>query len=145
VGGAVVAMMAGMGSVMTSARLDAAEKQKLVTQIWRRVPVWVRKRFWRGTNYGVHEPSHGLTATLVTEASTEVIKACNAVMAADAEVFDPHEIAAKLPALMKIKRDLEYRLPENGNPLANIVLGREQCVELLTYIAALERAPQGAR
>jgi hypothetical protein len=81
-----------------------------------------------------------VTATLVTEAATEVIKACNAAIAVDAEVFDLHDIVVKLPALLKIKRDLEYRLPGNGNPLANIVLSREQCVELLTYVAALEQA-----
>jgi hypothetical protein len=119
------------GIEVMGARLDATEKQKLITNIWRRVPVRVRKSFWRGTNYGAHEPSHGLTATLVIEAATEVIKACNGAMAADAEVFDLHEIAAKLPALLKIKRDLEYRTPEGGRPLANIVLSREQGVELL--------------
>jgi hypothetical protein len=119
--------------------LSADEKQKLITQIWRRIPVRVRKRFWRETNYGVCEPSHGLTATIVTEATAEVVKACDAVMAADAEVFDLHEIAATLPVLLKIKRDLEYRLPENGRPLASIVLSREQCTELLAYIAALEQ------
>ena len=124
----------------TGAKLDADEKQKLITTIWRKIPVRVRKQFWRTTGYGVDEPSHTVTATLVTEASTEVIKACNAVMAADAEVFDLHEIAAKLPALMKIKRDLEYRMPEGGRPLANIVLSREQGIELLSYVAALERA-----
>jgi hypothetical protein len=37
---------------------------------------------------------------------------------------------------VKIKRDLEYRTPEGGRPLANIVLTREQCVELLTFIGA---------
>jgi hypothetical protein len=119
-------------------KLDATEKQKLITQVWRRVPVRVRKSFWRGTNYGANEPSHGLTATLLIEAASEVIKACNAAMAADAEVFDLHEIAAALPALLKIKRDLEYRLPGNGQPLVNIVLSREQCIELLTHVATLE-------
>jgi hypothetical protein len=127
---------------MMGARLNADEKQKLITQIWRRVPVRVRKHFWRTTNYAASEPSHGVTATLVTEAATEVIKACNAVMTADAEVFDLHEIAAKLPALLKIKCDLEYRTPDGGRPLANIVLGREQCIELLAYIAALEQPPR---
>src|SRR6516165_2651554 len=116
---------------MMGVRLDAAEKQKLITKIWRRIPVRVRKRFWRETNYGTGEPSHTLTATIVTEATTEVVKACNAIMAADAEVFDLHEIAATLPVLLKIKRDLEYRTPEGGRPLANIVLSREQGVELL--------------
>jgi hypothetical protein len=124
------------------ARLDADEKQKLITNIWRRVPVRVRKSFWRSTSYGAQEPSHGVTATLVTEAAAAVIKACNGAMAADAEIFDLHEIAAKLPALLKIKRDLEYRTPESGRPLASIALSREQCIELLSYIAALEQVPR---
>ena len=45
-----------------------------------------------------------------------------------------HDVAAGLPALVKIKRDLEYRTPEGGRPLVNIVLTREQCVELLTHV-----------
>ena len=57
-------------------------------------------------------------------------------MAADAEVVDLHDVAAGLPVLVKIKRDLEYRTAEGGRPLANIVLTREQCVELLTFIGA---------
>jgi hypothetical protein len=130
---------------MKGTRLDATEKQKLITQIWRRIPVRVRKRFWRETNYGEREPSFRLTATIVTEATAEVLKACDAIMAADAEVYDLHEIAAKLPVFLKIKRDLEYRLPDNGQPLANIVLSREQCIELLEHVAALERAAQCRR
>jgi hypothetical protein len=126
---------------MTAVKLDVIEKQKLVTNIWRRVPVPVRKSFWRETSYGAHEPSHGVTATLITEAATEVIKACNGAMTADAEVFDLHEVAAKVPALLKIKRDLEYRTPEGGRPLANIVLSREQCIELLAYVVTLEQVP----
>jgi hypothetical protein len=42
-----------------------------------------------------------------------------------------HNVAARLPALEKIRRDLDYRLPESGKPLANIALTREQCIELL--------------
>jgi hypothetical protein len=38
------------------------------------------------------------------------------------------------PALVKIQRDLEYRLPESGRPLKNIVLTREQAAELLAYV-----------
>jgi hypothetical protein len=36
----------------------------------------------------------------------------------DAE--NPHDVAAQLPPLEKIMRDLEYRLPGSGKPLANI-------------------------
>jgi hypothetical protein len=43
---------------------------------------------------------------------------------------DLHDAAAQLPALTKIARDLEYRLP-CGRPLANIVLTREQAAALL--------------
>jgi hypothetical protein len=44
---------------------------------------------------------------------------------------DLHDVAAQLPARTKIARDLEYRLPGNGKPLANIVLTREQAAALL--------------
>jgi hypothetical protein len=71
----------------------------------------------------------------VAAATTNTVEACAAVLAANAEVVDLHEVAAGLPALVKIKRDLEYRTPESGRPLANIVLTREQCVELLMHIA----------
>jgi hypothetical protein len=55
---------------------------------------------------------------------------------------DPHDIAARLPALERLKRDLDYRLPESGRPLANIALTREQCTELL---ALCERDDPEAR
>jgi hypothetical protein len=42
-----------------------------------------------------------------------------------------HDVAARLPALTKITRDLEYRLPGSGRPLANVVLTREQAAALL--------------
>jgi len=44
---------------------------------------------------------------------------------ADAETVDLHDVAARLPALVKIKRDLGYRLPGSGRPLANIALTRK--------------------
>ena len=112
------------------------EKRKLIKQLWRMTPVQLRQRLWRETDYGVREPSAELVATFVAAATANTIEACAAVMAADAEVVDLHDVAAGLPALVKIERDLEYRTPEGGRPLANIVLTREQCVELLTFIGA---------
>jgi hypothetical protein len=112
----------------------------LTRTLWRKVPVQLRRRFWHETDYGTREPSAELAAAFVAAAATDTIKACAAVMAANAEVVDLHDVAAGLPALVKIRRDLEYRTPENGLPLANIVLTREQCVELLTYVASLKRA-----
>jgi hypothetical protein len=53
-----------------------------------------------------------------------------------ADHVDLHEVAARLPALMKIVRDLEYRLPGSGRPLANIALTREQCIELQQVVRA---------
>jgi hypothetical protein len=47
---------------------------------------------------------------------------------------DPHEVAMPLPALEKIKRDLEYHLPESGRPLAYVALSREQAIELLAAL-----------
>ena len=58
-----------------------------------------------------------------------------------AEHVDLHEVAARLPALVKIARDLKYRLPGSGKPLANIALTREQCIEVLV---AAKRAKAGA-
>jgi hypothetical protein len=110
------------------------EKRKLIKQLWRMTPVQLRQRLWRETDYGVREPSAELVATFVAAATANTIEACAAVMAADAEVVDLHDVAAGLPALVKIKRDLEYRTPEGGRPLVNIVLTREQCVELLTHV-----------
>jgi hypothetical protein len=43
------------------------------------------------------------------------------------------EIAEGLPALTKIARDLDYRLPGSGKPLAHIVLTRQQAAELLAH------------
>src|SRR5215472_13662446 len=113
------------------------EKRALIKQFWRMTPVQLRQRLWRETDYGAREPSAELVAAFVAAATTNTVEACAAVMAADAEVVDLHDVAAGLPALMKIKRDLEYRTPEGGRPLANIVLTREQCVELLTHIEAV--------
>jgi hypothetical protein len=118
------------------AALTSDEKRKLIKHAWRHTPVQLRQRLWRETGYGVREPSEELVAAFVAAASTNVIEACAAVMAADAETLDLHVVAAGLPALVKIKRDLEYRTPEGGRPLANIVLTREQCVELLAFIGA---------
>jgi hypothetical protein len=118
------------------AALTNDEKRKLIKHAWRHTPVQLRQRLWRETGYGVREPSEELVAAFVAAASTNTIEACAAVMVADAEVVDLHDVAAGLPALVKIKRDLEYRTPEGGRPLANIVLTREQCVELLTFIGA---------
>jgi hypothetical protein len=112
----------------------------LPRSLWRKVPVRLRKRLWRETDYGAREPSAELAAAFVAAASTNVVQACAAMMAANAEVVDLHDVAAGLPALVKIRRDLEYRTPENGLLLANIVLTREQCVELLTYVASLKSA-----
>jgi hypothetical protein len=87
----------------------------------------------RETNYGTYDPSETVIAAIVGDATLDVVKICNAAMAANAEVIDLHDVAARLPALVKIKRDLEYRTP-HGLPLANITLTREQCIELLTHI-----------
>ena len=48
---------------------------------------------------------------------------------------NPHDVAAQLPPLEKIVRDLEYRLPESGKPLANIVLTREQAADVVELLA----------
>jgi hypothetical protein len=45
---------------------------------------------------------------------------------------DLDDVAARLPALERLKRDVEYRLPESGNPLAHVVLTHAQAAELLT-------------
>jgi hypothetical protein len=116
--------------------MTADEKAALVRQIWRRIPVKVRKRFWRATNYSAFEPSETVIAAIVGDTTLDVVKICNAAMAANAEVTDLHDVAAQLPALVKIKRDLEYRTP-HGLPLANITLTREQCIELLTHVVGL--------
>ena len=52
----------------------------------------------------------------------------------DAAKVDLHDVAARLSAIEKIVRDLEYRLPESGRPLANIVLTRQQCSDLLAHL-----------
>jgi hypothetical protein len=54
----------------------------------------------------------------------------------DAAKVDLHDVAARLSAIEKIVRDLEYRLPESGRPLANIVLTRQQCSDLLAHLFA---------
>jgi hypothetical protein len=41
------------------------------------------------------------------------------------------ETAARLSALERLKRDLDYRLPGSGKPLAHVVLTHEQAAELL--------------
>jgi hypothetical protein len=48
---------------------------------------------------------------------------------------DLDDVAARLPALERLKRDFDYRLPESGKPLAHIVLTREQAIELLALCA----------
>jgi hypothetical protein len=48
---------------------------------------------------------------------------------------NPHDVAAQLPPLEKIVRDLEYRLPGSGKPLANIVLTREQAADVVELLA----------
>jgi hypothetical protein len=61
----------------------------------------------------------------------------------DAATVDLDDVAARLPALERIRRDLDYRLPESGRPLAYVVLTREQAAELL---ALCERdGPEVAR
>jgi hypothetical protein len=116
------------------------EDRHLIERIWRRVPVRTRRQFWAKTGYGTRDPSEQLKATLVAAALSATTDECTVVMAADAEVramnaemTDLHELCARLPVLVKIRRDLEYRTPENGMPLANIVLTREQAIELLTF------------
>jgi hypothetical protein len=54
-----------------------------------------------------------------------------AIASTDAAIIDLHDVVAQLSAFVKIKRDLDYRLPGNGRPLANIALTRKQCLELL--------------
>jgi hypothetical protein len=49
----------------------------------------------------------------------------------DAATVDLHDVVARLPALERIRRDLDYRLPGSGRPLANIALTREQAAEVL--------------
>jgi hypothetical protein len=123
------------------------EDKHLIERIWRRVPVKVRRRYWAETDYGKCDPSEQLKAVLVAAALAATTDACAVVMAADAEVrqvnaevTDLSEVVAKLPALVKIRRDLEYRMPENGQPLANIVLTRQQAIELLTHCVKQGRA-----
>ena len=52
----------------------------------------------------------------------------------DASKVDLHDVAARLPPLEKIKRDLDYRLPGSDKPLANIVLTREQAAIVLELL-----------
>jgi hypothetical protein len=111
--------------------MTADEKALLVRRLWRRIPVQLRKGFWRQTDYGAREPMEEIVAAIVGATTIDTVKICAAVMEANAEAVDLHDVAARLPALVKIKRDLEYRLPESGRPLANIVLTREQATELL--------------
>jgi hypothetical protein len=54
----------------------------------------------------------------------------------DAATVDLHEVAARLPALTKLRRDLAYRTPEKGRPLKNICLTREQAIEVLELCEA---------
>src|SRR5262245_29873573 len=59
-----------------------------------------------------------------------------------AEDDDLHDVAARLPAIEKLKRDLDYCLPESGRPLANIALTREQAAAVLELLgAAASHAP----
>jgi hypothetical protein len=58
-----------------------------------------------------------------------------AIAGLDTSVIYLDDVVAQLPALTKIKRDLDYRLPGSGRPLANIVLAREQAIELLAFCA----------
>jgi hypothetical protein len=55
---------------------------------------------------------------------------------------NPHDVAARLPALEKIMRDLEYRLPGSGKPLGHVVLTREQAAALRDGCAG--RSSRGA-
>jgi hypothetical protein len=55
-----------------------------------------------------------------------------------AEKEDLHEVAAQLPALTKLKRDLAYRLPGSGRPFATIVLTHEQGAALLVQVRQQE-------
>jgi hypothetical protein len=48
---------------------------------------------------------------------------------------DAHEVAAKLPVLTKLARNLAYRLPSSHKPLAHIVLTYAQATELLEQAA----------
>jgi hypothetical protein len=54
-----------------------------------------------------------------------------AVSDVDASKVDLHDVIARYPALVRIKRDLDYRLPGSGRPLANIALTRAQAIEVL--------------
>jgi hypothetical protein len=72
-------------------------------------------------------------------------KAKAAAEPADAVDDDPDEIAAKLPALERLRRDVAYRLPTSGKPLGNIVLTRGQAIELLALCGceiAIEKVQQ---
>jgi hypothetical protein len=122
------------------------EDRRLIERIWRRVPVKVRRRYWEETDYGKRAPSEPLKAVLIAAATASTVDACAVVMAAnaevkavDAEMTDLAEVVARLPALVKIRRDLEYRLPENGQPLAHITLTREQAIELLSHCAKMTK------
>jgi len=64
------------------------------------------------------------------------------VDAAEKAAKDLHDVAAQLPALTKIGRDLEYRLPGSNRPLGNIALTRQQCIDLLAHVARVEQAAQ---
>jgi hypothetical protein len=64
----------------------------------------------------------------------------------DAATTDLHEVAARLPALVKLRRDLAYRTPApDSRPLKNIALTREQAIEVLELCekaATAEPPPQ---
>jgi hypothetical protein len=121
-------------------RSDSDPDKPYWLEKWFTLPLRLRKRFWRATGYDKGSPSSALEATLQTAAEHAAMRqgAAEIVGAVDSADVDLHEVAALLPALVRLKHDLKYRLPGSGRPLANIVLTREQCIELLDYIADLQ-------
>jgi hypothetical protein len=110
----------------------------------RRLPEWDQGSYERVIRPMSKEERHRYFAAKFPRVDADVpdnlIRPCPAsgsLSEADhvAEKQDVSEIAAELPALTKLARDLAYRLPGSGKPLAHIVLTREQADELLKQAA----------
>ena len=107
---------------------------------WSKLPIALRRRFWRETDYNTNKPSPELLAEIeawrrehppIDDSKIKEIEGT----AADqhAKRADIDDDAARLPALARLERDIEYRLP-NGKPLGHIVLSRDQGIELLALL-----------
>jgi hypothetical protein len=70
-------------------------------------------------------------------------RAARAATVGEDTATDPTGTDGQMPPLAKIRRDLEYRLPNSGRPLANIVITREQAIILLQQFERLRRLQIG--